>query len=173
MPEPIPTADTPQPGDILLFYNARGLNKIIAWFTRSPYYHVALYAGELNVVEARPRGVVQRNLRSREGGRTFVAAPAPQGKGREALDWAQTQIGAPYDRFDIVIIVLERLFRHLHLNYTPNDRYSCGEFVARAYQQAGVTLFPDRDVASVVPGDFSSFVPTHSDRKSGKRVPNR
>ena len=77
----------PQPGDICLFYNARGLARLITWFTRSRFYHVALYTGDDCVIEARPRGVVQRDLRS-VGEHDYIIIPAPQNKGAQAIKWA-------------------------------------------------------------------------------------
>ena len=150
---------TPAPGDILLFYNATGLNRAITWFLRSKYYHCAIYAGDGNVIEARPRGVVRRNLQSREGGHDFVVAPAPEGRGEAALAWGESKVGADYDRIDVVVIVLERVFRHLHLNYTSHDKFSCGEFVACAFENAGANLFPGKSADDIVPGDFARFLP--------------
>lgn len=76
--------DGPHPGDILLFYRpARKRDYIIQIFTDSPFYHAALYAGEGQVIEARPCGVARNDLRGREG--NFVVAPAPEGKGSETL----------------------------------------------------------------------------------------
>jgi len=146
-------ARDPQPGDILLFHHARGENRFITLFTRSPFYHAAIYAGEGRAIESRPSGVRCNSLEGREN--DFVAVAAPEGKGREALAWARTQIGSPYDNLDVVVIILERLFTHLHLNYTPGDRYTCGEFVARAFDAAGVRLFPEQDIEKVVPGDLA------------------
>ena len=153
-PLPIPEA---QPGDILLFHNARGLNRIITRFTKSPFYHAALYGGAGRTVEARTPGVVRQDLRGREN--DFVVAPAPKGKGKAALAWASSQVGDAYDNLDIAVIVLDRLCRFLHFNYTPHDKYSCGEFVAVAYDKAGAPLFPERDLGDIVPGDFARFVP--------------
>jgi hypothetical protein len=34
------------PGDILLFYRARGLARLITLATRSPFYHVAIGVGD-------------------------------------------------------------------------------------------------------------------------------
>ncbi len=150
---------TPQPGDVLLFYNATGLNRFIAWFTGSPFYHVALYAGQGDVIEARPRGVVRRNLRRREGGHDFLVVPTSEGAGKAALAWAEAKVGAGYDRLDILILILERIFLHLHINYTPRDKFACGEFVARAFEEAGEPLFPDKAAGEVVPGDFAHLLP--------------
>jgi uncharacterized protein YycO len=147
----------PQPGDLLLFHNARGLNRLITTFTGSPFYHVALYVSKDKAVEATLKGVGYRELRGKEN--SYVVVPAPKGHGRAALAWAQTQIGAAYDRFDLVVIVLDKLFRRLHLNYTSPGKYSCGEFVETAFDKAGVRLVPDHDLDDVVPGDYARYVP--------------
>lgn len=149
----------PEPGDILLFAHARGLNRLITWFTHSQYYHVAIYAGAAHVIEARPQGVVRRDLRGPEGTHYAAVLPAPGGKGTAALAWAEGQIGAGYDRWDLLVILLEHLFRHLHLNYTPRGKFSCGEFVAEAFRHAGVDLFPGRESSEIVPADFARLLP--------------
>jgi len=151
--------ERPQPGDVLLFAHATGWNRLITFFTRSPFYHVAISAGDVLVVEARPQGVVCRDLRGPEGTHFCAILPDPDGQGLEALAWAQSQIGGKYDRWDTLVIILEHIFKHLHLNYAPPGRFSCGEFVARAFAEAGVRLFPDRDTAGIVPGDFACLLP--------------
>jgi len=153
----------PQPGDLLLFHNARGMNKLITIFTGSPFYHVALYVSPGRALEATLKGVGYRSLRGKEN--SYVVVPAPKGHGREALAWAKTQIGASYDRFDLVVIVLDKLFRCLHFNYTSPGKYSCGEFVETAYEKAGIRLIPDRDLDDVVPGDFARYVPAAERRQ--------
>ncbi len=153
-------AQEPQPGDLLLFCNARKFNRLITWFTKSPYYHVALYRGDGHVVEARPRGVVDRDLNGPDGDKSFDVISSPHGreKGEAALEWAIQQIGAKYDKTDVAVIVLERMFKKLHLDYTSHDKFSCGEFVSCAFENAGVQLFPDCPAEKVVPADFAQFL---------------
>jgi len=156
----------PRPGDILLFHNAHGTNNITGWLTGSPFYHVGLYAGDGQVVEARPRGVVHDSLADRR--HDFVVVPAPEEKGADALQWAESKVGDPYDTLDVVVIVLEHIFTHLRLNYTPGDRFTCAEFVATAFDKVGVRLFPDRDLDDIVPGDFACLLPTADRRYKGE-----
>lgn len=158
-----PLAAEPQPGDILLFHNAKGLNRLITSFTGSPFYHVALYAGDGKTVEARTPGVLRQDLRGREN--DFVVVPAPKGRGKAALTWAETQVGDAYDDLDLAVIILDHLCRFVHLNYTPRNKFSCGEFVAVAYDKAGAHLFPKRDLSDVVPGDFARFLPRTTQQK--------
>lgn len=151
------TNTTPEPGDILLFHNAKGLNKLITGFTHSPFYHAGLYAGDGNTVEARTPGVLRQDLQGREA--DYVVVPAPEGRGKAALAWAETQVGDSYDVTDILVIVLDRICRFVQINYTPRGKYSCGEFVAVAFHKAGAHLFPKHKLADVVPGDFARFLP--------------
>lgn len=147
------------PGDILLFKRARGLNRMITWFTKSRFYHVGIFEGGTNVIEARPRGVVRRDLNGPDGDRAFTVIPAPEGKGEQALNWAKGQIGDGYDPIDVFVIILETIFKNLKLNYSSDNKYSCGEFVATAYQEAGIDLFPGQEPARTVPADFEKYLP--------------
>jgi len=157
-------ADEPRPGDILLFIRPhRLLDYLIKLFTLSRYYHVGIYAGDGHVVEARPKGIVRNSLRSRAGG--YVVVPAPEARGTAALAWANSQIGAGFDRWNMLVVLLEHLFVRVRLNRTPKGKYSCGEFVATAFDHAGIRLFPDRDLNDVEPKDFASLVPAGTSAK--------
>lgn len=155
-------ARTAQRGDLLLFRKARGLNRLITWFTRSQFYHVGLYEGDGWIIEARPRGVVRRNLRGPDGDRHFVAIPfarvASQEQAEAALRWAQQQIGDDYDPFEVMAQVAERMFRCMRIPYASPDKFSCGEFVTQAWREAGIDLFPSRDASRVVPSDFERYL---------------
>ncbi|RYX81663.1 hypothetical protein EON83_22970 [bacterium] len=107
-----------QPGDILLFYRARGINRIITAFSRSRYYHVGMYAGECYVVESRPRGVVKRNLRLPGGGHYFRVIPAPGGPevGKKALKYAEEQVGEGYAVLSVFGLIFDRIFDFAHIN---------------------------------------------------------
>lgn len=148
----------PQVGDILLFNRARKWNRLITWFTRSQYYHVAIYEGKHHVVEARPRGVVRRDLNGPDGDKAFDVIAAPEGKGIAALQWAQKQIGKRYSKRDVFILIMERVFSSLDLNYRTRGKFSCGELVTCAFKNAGVTLFPDINSEIVVPADFEQLI---------------
>ncbi len=144
-----------KPGDVMLFHRAQGVNRVITWFTRSRYYHVAIYAGGYEVIEARPRGVVRRDLRGKEGARHYVVLTQDAQSGANALAWAESKIGDRYDHMDIFVIVAERIFRHLRINYTASDKFTCGEFVASAFAETGTELFPGRNISGIIPADFA------------------
>ena len=124
---------------------------------------MAIFEQGTFTIEARQRGVVRRDLRSKEGGHSWTVIPAPQGYGRGALEWARSQIGAKFDRLDFLVIVMDRIFGRLKIHYEPFGKYSCAEFVARAFREAGVELFPGLQDADVEPADFARFLPTRPD----------
>lgn len=147
-------------GDLLLFFDARGTNRLITLVTRSPIYHVALAVGGSRIVEARPKGVELNDLRNRIGGEVYTRIPAP-GSAEEAdiaTRWALARVGEGYDAAGAIAMVLDRAFVHLHVNKTIGDRFTCGEFVALAYREAGRNLFPDIEPEDVEPGDFARLL---------------
>lgn len=156
------------PGDIFLFHHPRGKSKLIAWLTKSPFYHVAIGVNPNEVIEAMPSGVVRTNLDKRPKDE-FVVIPAPKGGGQAALEWAQSKIGDGYDARDLIGLGLDRVFTHLHINYVRGDRFTCGEFVATAFQNAGARLFPDIGPEDVLPADFARLLPENvaADLKAG------
>lgn len=160
-PEQLQTLKQARPGDLLLFNRAKKLNRLITWFTRSNYYHVGIFKGGTRVVEARPRGVVERDLNGPDGDKSFVLIPAPGGEqtGRKALEWAETQVGDGYDPINVAAIVFDRVFSCWRLSYGLKHRYSCGELVAEAYEKAGEELFPNCAAESIVPAHFEKLLP--------------
>lgn len=155
-----------RPGDILLFNRAKGMNRIITWFTKSPFYHVGIAMGDGKVVEARIRGVVIRDLMGPDGDKRFEIIPAENVGGQEvalaAMEWALTQVGDGYDPVNILGIVLDRLLTCTTCSLTLPNRWACGEFVATAFAEAGEDLFPDYDIHTVVPADYAFFLPEAS-----------
>ncbi len=146
-------------GDILLFYRARGINRIITMFSRSRYYHVGIYAGEHFVVESRPTGVQKRDLRNPGSGQWFRVIPMPSEQGEPALDWASAQIGDGYAVLSVFALIFDRLSRRFEINLRQRDKFSCGELVVKAFAHAGVSLFPEREAEVVAPWDFVSLLP--------------
>jgi len=150
----------PLPGDILLFYHPERLRSaLICLLTRSPFYHVGIYAGSGDVIEARLPCVIRRNLYGKEDGFRFVVLRAPSRRAaRAALDWAEKRIGARYDLISVVLWALGRLFGLPSLCRCRPNCYVCGNFVVSAYRAAGLDWFPGRGPAEIVPADFAPLL---------------
>lgn len=150
----------PRPGDILLFTHAKGLNRLIPWFTGSRYFHCGVYEGDGHVLEARPNGVVRRDLKeSSDGEKVFRTVPMPQEGAEKAIHFARKRLGATYDPFDIAFIIVRHLFPLLHIRYSNHASFTCGELVARAWRAGGCDLFPDQQASEIIPADLSRFLP--------------
>lgn len=150
----------PQPGDILLFTHAKGLNRLIPWFTGSRYFHCGVYEGNGCVLEARPNGVVRRDLQSSgEGEKVFRTVPMPEEGTEKAIHFVQSRIGATYDPIDIAFIILRHLFPLWPIRYSNHRSFTCGELMARAWRAGGCDLFPQRQASEIIPADFSRFLP--------------
>lgn len=150
--------DGPLPGDILLFTHATGFSRLIPWFTGSRYYHCGLYEGNNCVLEARPAGVVRRNLKCATP-YPFRIVPMPREEAYRALDFIGTRLGATYDPLDVAFIIMRHLFPLLPLHYSNHRSFTCGELVVRAWRAGHCDLFPDRKAAEIIPADFSRFLP--------------
>ena len=148
----------PEPGDILLFTHAKGLNRLIPWFTGSRYYHCGVYEGEGCVLEARPNGVVRRNLK-KVGEEVFRTVPMPREGAEKAIRFARSRLGSTYDPLDVAFIIIRHTFPLLPLHYSNHCSFTCGELVARAWRAGGCNLFPDKQAAEIIPADFSRFLP--------------
>lgn len=150
--------DGPRRGDILLFCQARGLSKLVPLFTKSRYYHCALYEGGGRVLEARPNGVMRRDI-SRDPNMVFRVIPMPDGQGEPALSWARGQLGCRYDMIDVFFIVLRLYFPRFHVPYTRRNTFFCSEIPIMGWRNAGLDLFPQRRAQEIIPGDFEGFLP--------------
>jgi uncharacterized protein YycO len=155
-----------EPGSIVLFYRPRGKEWLISFFTKSPYYHVGLMLNQDELVEAVPSGVVRTALAEKRNKNFHVIPPPSKEAASAAVRWAKSKIGDGYDPADLLAIALDRIFAHLHIYVSAKDRFTCGEFVAQSYKEAGADLIPDIEVEEVVPADFARLL-KESDRVSG------
>jgi Permuted papain-like amidase enzyme, YaeF/YiiX, C92 family len=122
-----------QEGDILFNHSERGQSEAIIAATGSPITHcgiIFLKNGKLMVLEAvQPvRMVPLEEFVSRSAGSTVMArrlkTPPPTERLREALTWAEAQMGKDYDvRF-----------------LWSDEQLYCSELVWKIYQHAGVEL---------------------------------
>ena len=147
-----------EPGSIALFYRPRGKDWLISFFTKSPYYHVALMVDQKELIEAVPSGVVRTALAEKRNKHFHVIAPPSKEAGSAAVRWAKSKIGDGYDPKDLLAIAFDRMFAHLHIYVAAKDRFTCAEFVAQCYKEAGADLVPDVKVEEVVPADFARLL---------------
>lgn len=147
------------PGSIALFYRPHGSAWLISLFTKSPYYHVAIALSENELIEALPSGVVKTALVKKRHEHFYLIPPPSKKAAETAIEWAESKLGAGYDPADLIAIACDRIFARLHVYVARKDRFTCGEFVATAYDKAGHDLVPDAELELVVPADFGPLLP--------------
>ena len=136
------------PGDVILTFS---LGELTNKFIEGQYKHCAMYAGAERVIEAVGSGVRGESLEdfcaSKDLIGVFRAKFCDEGTAKRAVQFAEGQIGRPYD-----------------YTFEPNeDAFYCAELVAKAYDVAtnGGTPFKYRDVmgvSTVLPIDFKLAV---------------
>ena len=138
-----------------------GLSRLIPWVTGSRYYHCGLYEGGGWVLEARPQGVVRRNIINHPKVVVRVI-PMPVEQGEAAVKYARSCVGKNYDILDALFIMLRHQFPRVPIKYSNHESLVCSELVVLAWRKAGLDLFPDTDAAAVIPGQFQAFLPVDS-----------
>jgi len=147
------------PGSIALFFRPHGTAWLISLFTKSPFYHVAITLNENELIEALPSGVVRTALAQKRREHFYLIPPPSKEAAQTAIRWAESKIGDGYDPADLIAIACDRIFAHLNIYLAHKDRFTCGEFVATAYEKAGRELVPNAEPEVVVPADFGPLLP--------------
>lgn len=113
------------------------------------------------MLEARPSGVVRRDLR-KETNMVFRVIPMPEDAAPKALEYVRCCLGANYDILDVVFIILRQYLPELRFTYSNHNSFVCSELVVLAWRNAGLDLFPDKVAATIIPADFEKFLPPDS-----------
>ena len=136
-------------GDIL-FYKMNGsfTDRIIKWYTKSPYVHVSIALDNKNQIEARAHGVIRTVIDRTRLGAVFhlndgyqIGKNIPMGSKNEltkALVWLNMQVGREYSWADIVNAVAERWYQRMYL--VQVQHYDCSALAAEFLTRAGYKL---------------------------------
>lgn len=148
-----------QSGD-LLFYTSSGstFDKLIAWWTKSRFVHVAIAISANEKIEMLGQGCVKTRISEKAVAGVWVAN-YPTTLGPDvALAWLEQQVGTPYGWNDILESVdTSHKFLWLQTNHVDCSHLA-SDFLQRAgYDMAG--LEPDH--ARVTPGMLANFLKVH------------
>ncbi|MGC4122715.1 MAG: YiiX/YebB-like N1pC/P60 family cysteine hydrolase [Myxococcales bacterium] len=130
-----------QPGDVIL---RRTDGTTSNWFIPGYWGHAALYAGNGTIVDATTHDVRRIGLEDfcKEGDAVIVVRPkgAQPEQIAKAIDYAQEQVGKPYD-FD--------------LDFEDEGRFTCTELVETALKSATGRGWAEKNpLGSISPKDF-------------------
>jgi uncharacterized protein YycO len=121
-------------------YKSKGIiGTLIRWQTRGEYSHAALHLDDMTAIEAWHRGGVQRGPIGhlhKKGTVIDVYDIAPLFVEDLVRDWAQAQVGKPYD-----FIMVARFMSRRGESSRSKKKLFCSELVFNALQQGGLSLF--------------------------------
>jgi uncharacterized protein YycO len=148
-------------GQIGLIAHPRGFwPRVIAWATRSPFYHSVLAVDNTRAVSAEPGGAVFRPLNFWPD-TIWSDFDLTAEQKEDITDWAVNHIRTPYNFLDDLAIGLALIFG-LHTpkwiqSYLSSDyTLECAQLCDAAYRAAGIQLFDDgRLPGAVYPGLFA------------------
>jgi cell wall-associated NlpC family hydrolase len=128
-----------QVGDIIFVKGDDLISRVIEFAENGPYSHVAIYAGNGQVIEAQGgRTIGFNNLsvyKNYDVGRVDMTDFQ-----REALiRYAKTQFGKRYD-WELVYVLFLKLVLHINKPYQEKTRRICSTFVRDCFDHVGITL---------------------------------
>lgn len=113
-------------GDILFFKSDGSLaSKLVCFFTKGPFCHVAIDLGDGTEIAAHPKGVSSNYIWANGGEmvRFSLHDKIPPACLNEAIDWLKAQRGKPYGWVDILDYALGIL--GLPLFFFRRDHHDC------------------------------------------------
>lgn len=118
-------------------------SRLIRWFTWSPYSHVDFVLDNGKLLGAQTNGGVLVRAPDSYSKVLRVAVEAPDA----VLEYAQSQIGKPYDYSGIFGIILRS-------NWHRSKNWFCSELVAWSFQQAKHPLLRTENTSRITPRDL-------------------
>lgn len=146
-----------KPGDILFFKRESGMSKIIRWFTKSLYSHVAIcVSSDMNLVIEATAGLVRAaDIRTLVGPYDVYRANESYDRDK-VISFLVSKLNLKYDYAGVVYLGLLKLLRlKRKANTFQRDKdWFCSELVAEAFEAGGLILVPG--AASILsPKDIS------------------
>lgn len=130
----------PKPGDLVLIRGATFFGELIEWAENGEYAHVALYAGNGQILEANGhRRTGYAPLSKYAGEYDIGRIEATDAQRMQALAYAESKIGTRYAWGLIVSIVLKLVF-HINRPYQSKTAFICSSYVVEAWRSAGKLL---------------------------------
>ena len=118
---------------------------LIRAVTWSRWSHVDIVRGPLLLSAAAPHGVGYYSLYDRlDLASAAVMVEVPVQNVRAAMDWAESQIGKPYDWLGVLGV-------GLHRDWQEDDAWFCSEFAMQTLRAGGYEPYRTKALRRVVP----------------------
>lgn len=143
----------------LIFFKSYGsiIEKLIQFFTRSEYVHVACFTGNNTIVEAMREGVREREFKESWLNEMNIvqrhkyATPVQLNR---AINFMLSQVGKKYDFLGLVGIAYALVFKKKNNILDSKNRYWCSELVADGYHYSGLAVGCSKKTYKVSPADL-------------------
>lgn len=145
-------------GDLILLKNDSILSRIIKFFSKSEYSHVAVYLEDGFVIESDWGGVQISHLRKYKSVEydVYYHAKMDKDKAEMLTQWMLGQVGSRYDYGGIFGILLNKLGLTKKNHWDDKASYWCCELVADAYLNVGLKVCAREETWLVSPGDLAN-----------------
>jgi len=143
---------------VLWYGGASLLDRLIHWFTGSPYSHVAVFFNGV-VYEETARGIVAHaGATAQQRAATATAhrvVPLGTTGGQTVIDWLSANNHDPYNFVGLITAGIAAL-TNLELTASTNQSYDCSGWTAELLAHLGY-VFP-KDSRDISPGDLARYL---------------
>lgn len=142
-------------GDVLFFRGASPISKLISWFTKSPYTHVALALGDGRIIESdRFVNTRIRHLTDEDVFDIHRLHDATPESLNLACMVAQSFEGARYDYLQIAGIAVRLLFRWDKTLFNRANYFICSELIDVSFMASYIERLHQSYIGSLDPGQL-------------------
>lgn len=145
-------------GDILVVKNDPSwLGRLVRFFTKSPYVHVAVIINADGVViESVSTGVITSNITKFTNIEMYRVLDATPAQIQLTIDFLKEEIGDPYDFGGVLYLAwLILTFNTKARNeWDDKNKWTCSELTATAFATAGIIFAEDVPLSNVTPKDI-------------------
>lgn len=166
-----------KPGDFGIAKTNGLMGRVIRIGTTSRYNHAFIYVGIVDghptIIEANPAGIQIEWLSEYDRSQyEFSDLPLSDDQAKKIITFAYSKVGTPYGWSDLVALVLLTLhighqdsrkllrWKWVEKVATRTDRLVCSQFVAEAYEAAGIAI-SDKRSWECNPGDLAEGLLRH------------
>lgn len=161
-PQSAPTQQ-PQAGDILFYSSDAWPDRLIQWWTASPYSHCAVAVSSDQMIEALGRGVSLSTIRP-PAAVAAIGGTLNPGLRDKAVVWLYRQLGCHYSYLDILGDALGRVLSPRVPFLVAPHEYDCSQLATMFLVRAGDDTLPDSiadEPERVSPGDLARALDIH------------
>lgn len=139
-------------GDIVFFRGTSPISRLIRFFTKSEYTHVALAIGDKTIIEAdRFVNTRIREIQPSEVYEIYRVEDMTELMRRRIAVIAPMFVGYEYDYLQIFGVALRMIFSRKQNFFNRSNKFICSELIDEVFHNSGVPRKNTRPVGDVTP----------------------